>query len=492
MITILALLLAGTSAATPCEGLKALSLPQTSITTANFVAAGPAIPAYCRVTMVLAPSSDSAIKVELWMPAENWNGKFLGVGNGGWGGSIQGYGEMQNALRFGYATAGTDTGHSGSSDNGDFAFGHPEKFVDFAYRAIHEMTAKSKLVLNAFYEQPLMYSYFKGCSTGGRQALMEAQRHPEDYDGIIAGAPSARQSHDSPAALALGNQIVRNPDQAISQVQADLVSRTVINACDTLKEGFLNNPRQCKVDFSKLQCAAGVNSDKCLTQAQIKTVETFYGGVKNSKGELILSGMPLGVPIGPQLSTQPPVASYSVRIAFGDPTYVGRTFDLDRDMKLIDERIGFVNAVNPDLSRFKAHGGKLLLYQGWRDPQVTAEGTIWYFDSVLDKMGKGQSDWLRLLLLPGMDHCGGGPGPNATSVPNRAIPTVWQPSVVLMSRDVDAKSQTLLRSKLTTEHRMGGSCLLHSDCFPRTRIPAGRAGPSRGEASIQSPARKAG
>jgi feruloyl esterase len=426
MISSLALMLVAASLATPCQGLKSLSLPQTSISAADFVPAGPfqnptagqpanapstPIPAHCRVTMILTPSADSEIKVELWMPAENWNGKFLGVGNGDWGGSIQGYAEMQNALRLGYATAGTDTGHSGNS--GAFAFGHPEKFVDFAYRAIHEMTMKSKLVLKAFYEQSLKYSYFKGCSTGGRQALMEAQRYPEDYDGIIAGAPSARQSHTSPAALARGIQIVRNPNQAISQAKADLINETVRNTCDTLKEGFLNNPRQCKVDFSKLRCGEGVDTDRCLTVAQIKTVETYYNGVKNSKGELILSGMPLSVPIEPQLSTQTPVGSDSVRIAFQNPNYDGRDFDLDRDMKLIDERIGFVDAVNPDLSRFKANGGKLLLYQGWQDSNVTSETTIWYYESVLGKMGKQQQNWMRLFMLPGMDHCRGGPGPNS-------------------------------------------------------------------------------
>jgi feruloyl esterase len=409
MISSLVVVLLGATLATPCQGLKSLSLPQTSITAAELVVAQPTIPSYCRVTLVLAPSADSEIKVELWLPVENWNGKFLGVGNGNWGGSIQGYAEMQNALRLGYATAGTDTGHSENS--GAFAFGHPEKFVDFAYRAIHEMTVKSKLVMKAFYEKPLEYSYFKGCSTGGRQALMEAQRYPEDYDGIIAGAPSVRQSHTSPAALARGNQIVRNPIQSISQAKADLVNRTIVNTCDVLREGFLNNPRQCKVDFSTLRCPAGTDTDSCLTADQIKTVKAFYDGVRNTKGELILSGSPLSVPIGPQPATQT-VPSDSVRIAFQDPTYDGRNFDIDRDMKLIEERIGFVDAANPDLSRFKEKGGKLLLYQGWQDATVTAEGTIWYYDSVLSKMGKKQDGWMRLFMVPGMNHCRGGPGPD--------------------------------------------------------------------------------
>jgi feruloyl esterase len=427
MITSLAIILLGTTASTPCQGLKSLSLPQAIITAAELVPAsstrrsdsGPAanavpatVPSHCRVTMVLTPSADSEIKVELWMPAEKWNGKFLGVGNGSWAGSIQGYEEMRNALRLGYATAGTDTGHAADSANGTFAFGHPEKFVDFAYRAVHEMTVKSKLVIQAFYDQPLKYSYFKGCSTGGRQALMEAQRYPEDYDGIISGAPSARQSHDNPGLLARAFEVVRNPDQAISQAKANLVNQTTRSACDTLKEGFLNNPRQCKVDFSSLRCSAGVDNDTCLTPAQLKTVETFYRGVKNSKGELIMNGMPLSVDIPPQLSTTAPTVTYSVKIALQNPDFDGKDFNLDRDIKLIDERIGFVDAVNPDLRRFKANGGKLLLYQGWRDSNVTSEATIWYYEEVLDKMGKKQGDWLRLFMLPGVNHCGGGPGPD--------------------------------------------------------------------------------
>src|SRR5215471_19110595 len=276
MIGSLALMLLGATApATPCETLTSLKLDKASVTSAQMVPEGPApargrgrgapaaapatnpqaprqggapntaggntpplmIPEHCRLQLVLTPSSDSHIEMEMWLPPmDAWNGKFMGVGNGGFAGSIQGLAnDMPQALRLGYATAGTDTGHQESG--GAWAIGHPEKMIDFGYRATHEMTLKAKEIVKAFYDQNAKYSYFKGCSTGGRMALMEAQRYPDDYDGIIAGS---------------------------------LANRLVTNTCDSLKEGFLNNPRQCRVDFSKLACASGQDDANCLTPAQLK------------------------------------------------------------------------------------------------------------------------------------------------------------------------------------------------------------------------------
>jgi feruloyl esterase len=192
------------------------------------------------------------------------------------------------------------------------------------------------------------------------------------------------------------------------------VNSLVMNTCDTLKEGFLNNPRSCKVDFSSLKCQAGGSGDSCLTDPQMKTVETFYGGVKNSKGELIFSGQALGNPIAAQRPTnQAPGGLFDlVRIAYNDPNVDWRNFDLDRDMKVLDEKIGYVDAVNPDLSKFKSSGGKLLITHGWSDTGITPETSIWYYEQVLNKMGRNQGDWLRLFMAPGMGHCGGGPGVN--------------------------------------------------------------------------------
>jgi feruloyl esterase len=474
MIGSIAIVLLGAAAATPCEGLASLKLEKATITTAQMVPEGPApargggggrgaaaggrgaqaqpagggnaqppnaaqppadaggrgrgnaggrgggaqppalIPAHCRVQLVLKPSSDSLINMELWLPpTDKWNGKFMGVGNGGFAGSIQGLNnEMPQALRLGYATSGTDTGHQGGG--GEWAIGHPEKMIDFAYRATHEMTLKAKQIVKAFYDQPAKYSYFKGCSTGGRMAVMEAQRYPDDYDGIIAGALANRHIHMWTSGFARSIDLARNPAGSITAEQAALVNNLVMGTCDTLKEGFLNNPRSCKVDFSSLKCQAGKTDNSCLTDPQLKTVETYYGGLKNSKGELIYSGQALGNPIG-ALRGNPPGAGGTfdlVRIAYNDPNFDWQKFDLDRDMKFLDEKIGYVDAVNPDLRKFKSSGGKLLMYHGWSDTAITAETTTWYYDSVLEKMGKKQDDWMRLFMVPGMAHCGGGPGVN--------------------------------------------------------------------------------
>jgi feruloyl esterase len=440
------LLAAATATATPCESLATLKLPDATITSAVVVPEGPPpargagpggargaragappaaaqparggappanIPAHCRVQLTLKPTSDSLINMELWLPTENWNGKFMGVGNGGFAGSIQGLtNEMPQALRLGYATAGTDTGHQ--DQGGDWAIGHPEKMIDFGYRATHQMTLKAKEIVKVFYDRSAKYSYFKGCSTGGRMALMEAQRYPDDYNGIIAGSLASRHIHMWTAGVARSIALSRQPEGSLTAEKAALVNQMVTMKCDTLKEGFLNNPRQCHVDFSTLACPAGKDDATCLTAAQLKTVDTFYGGVKNSKGELIFSGQALGNPIGALRATnQSPGGTFDiVRIAFNDPNLDWHNFDLDRDMPLIDKAIGYVDAVNPDLGKFKKSGGKLLLTHGWADTGITPETTIWYYDTVLDKMGKNQSDWMRLFMAPGMGHCGGGPGVN--------------------------------------------------------------------------------
>jgi Tannase and feruloyl esterase len=436
-------LLATTAAAATCESLKSLSIQKVTIVSAESVPAGafvqpgrggaapapqqpargggagaPAaqpIPAHCRVKMILKPSTDSNINAELWLPAADWNGKFLAVGNGGFGGAIQGYNDMQVALRRGYATAGNDTGHSeADGPNGMFGLGHPEKIVDFSHRAMHEMVVTSKRLVDEFYGKMPQFSYYKGCSTGGRQGVMAAQRFPEDFDGIIAGALANRHIHQHTAGVTRSIELARHPEAALTQEKADLVSKALLNACDTAKEGFVNNPRACSFDFTKLACS-GEDTASCLTAPQLKTVQTFYGGVKNSKGELIFSGQALSNPI-PALRppTDVPGGGYdTVRIwAFQKADYDWKTFDLDRDMPIIESKVGFVDAVDPDLTKFKAHGGKLLLYAGWGDTTITPENTVMYYESVVDKMGKKQTDFTRLFMVPGMAHCGGGVGPN--------------------------------------------------------------------------------
>jgi feruloyl esterase len=423
-------LLAAAAAGTPCDGLRSVALAQTTIVSAEIVPAGPfmqtggrgaappsapePIPQHCRVRLVLKPSTDSHINSELWLPIDNWNGKLLVVGNGGFAGSIQGYGDMQIALRLGYATAATDTGHSAADGpDGMFALGHPEKIVDFAYRAVHETTVQSKLLIKSFYERAPQYSYFKGCSTGGRQAVMAAQRYPDDYDAIIAGALANRHIQMHTAGSARRIELARHPERAIPEAKARMVNAAVMSKCDVLKEGFLNNPRQCSFDFSSLVCT-GADNETCLTAAQVQQVEMFYGGVKNSQGELIFSGQALGNPLPAQESRTDFTVSDTVRIwGFQNADYDWKTFDLDRDMPIINGKVGFVDAVDPDLRAFKARGGKLLLYAGWGDTTITPENTVLYYRNLLAEMGEDQGDFVRLFMVPGMAHCRGGAGPSS-------------------------------------------------------------------------------
>jgi feruloyl esterase len=438
---IAATLLLAASMPTNCDAIKSLSTAKTTVTSAEVVPAGvftpppppaaragvapPAaaggatvnrqpIPQHCRVKLTLKPTSDSNIYSELWMPTDNWNGKLLVVGNGGFAGSIQGYGDMQVALRLGYATAATDTGHNaGDGPNGMFALGHPEKIVDFAYRALHQTTVDSKRLIKAMYERNAQYSYYKGCSTGGRQAIMAATRFPDDYDGIIGGALANRHIHMHTAGSARQIVLARNPDMAVSPEKAQMVSEAVMNKCDTLHEGFLNNPQQCMFDFSSLLCK-GAESNECLTQPQLSAVEMFYGGLKNKKGEIMFAGQVLGNPLTPQRSNQTVNVIDTVRIwAFQNKDYDWHDFDLDRDMPIIDKKIGFVDATDPDLKKFKAHGGKLLLYAGWADTTITPKNTVEYYQSVVKKMGANETkDFTELFMVPGMGHCRGGDGPD--------------------------------------------------------------------------------
>ncbi len=436
---IAATVLLAASMPTNCDAIKSMSTAQTTVISAEVVPAGvftppparagvaPAaaaggapvasepIPQHCRVKLTLKPTPDSNIYSELWMPTDNWNGKLLVVGNGGFAGSIQGYGDMQVALRLGYATAATDTGHNaGDGPNGMFALGHPEKIVDFAYRALHDTTVESKRLIRAMYSRNAQLSYYKGCSTGGRMGIMAATRFPDDYDGIIAGALANRHIHMHTAGFARQVVLARNPDMAIPPEKAKFVSDAVMAKCDTLHEGFLNNPSQCTFDFSTLACK-GAETNQCLTPAQLKTVDMFYGGVKNSKGEVIFAGQTLGNPLTPQRSNQDVNVIDTVRIwAFQDPKYDWHSFDLDRDMPIIDQKIGFVDATDPDLKRFKAHGGKLLLYAGWADTGITPINTVQYYENVVKTMGTdGTKDFASLFMVPGMGHCRGGDGPDS-------------------------------------------------------------------------------
>jgi feruloyl esterase len=455
MLNLAAFMLLGqVAAATPCERLATVTLPNTTITSAQLVAAGPftpprgggpapaappaagtpaagraggppggpvgappaMLPEHCRIAATLKPSADSDIKIEVWLPTQTWNGKFQAVGNGGWAGTIS-FPAMATALREGYATASTDTGHVGG--NALFAIEHPEKLVDFAHRAVHEMTVQAKALINAHYGRAARLSYWNGCSTGGRQGLMAAQKYPEDFDAIIAGAPANYQTHLHTWDLSVSTPVLKNPASAVSNAKLAMVNQAVINACDArdgVKDGLLNDPRSCTFDVATLACKGG-DAENCLTGPQIEAIKRVYQPAKTSSGQVVFPGKDPGSETGwaPYVGGQnaPPISAGSFQVAYQNAKWDPLAFDLDRDLKAVDEKVGaIVNAVNPDLSKFKARGGKILMYHGWNDTAISAGNAIDYLTSVQHKMGGRQDDFIRLFMAPGMQHCGGGPGPN--------------------------------------------------------------------------------
>jgi feruloyl esterase len=426
------------AAETPCDQLKSLRIAGTTITIAENVAAGdfrppapagaqgkqgPAgfpVPAFCRVAATLKPTSDSNIDIEVWLPA-NWNGKYQAVGGGGWAGIIS-YPAMAAALNEGYATSSTDTGHKGG--DATFAPGHPEKVVDFAYRAIHEMTLKSKELIKAHYGKAPRLSYFNGCSTGGRQGLMEAQRFPDDFDAILAGAPANYQIHLHSYDMNVALVEYKDKDHMVPAAKLALLNQKVLAACDAqdgVKDALLNDPRKCGFDPSSLLCP-GADAPDCLTAGQLETIKTVYAPAKTKSGQLIFPGLAKGGETGwTRLSTgsEPmsvSIGSYKYLLYQDQPDWDWRAFDLDKDTAAADEKFGYINAVNPDLSAFKKRGGKLLMYHGWSDQLISPENSINYYSSVLARMGQKQDDWYRLFLVPGMAHCQGGPGPNQFNI----------------------------------------------------------------------------
>ena len=426
----LAVILADSS---QCDAIAKLALPSTSVSSARWVEAGPmaqqpaagaaagqlpaapaiVLPAHCRVGIVMKPSNDSHIEAEVWLPAQ-WNGKFQAVGNGGWAGTIS-YAAMALALQEGYATASTDTGHKGG--NSSFAIGHPDKLIDFGYRAIHEMTVQSKAIVASFYKQPARLSYWNGCSTGGRQGLMAAQRYPDDFDAILAGAPANNHTRMGISRLAVSVPTARDTAAAVPQAKLAMVTRAVLEACDGadgVKDGFLNDPRACTFDVARLQCT-GADHDSCLTEPQLKTMKSAYAAVTLPNGELVFPGRELGSETAwSGVSGTPDGLSVTaLQIAHGDPAWDPKTFDLRRDLSLTLEKVGsVVNAVDPDLRAFKARGGKLLLYHGWNDGLISPGNTVNYYTEVTRTMGTGQDGWARLFMAPGVGHCRGGAGPD--------------------------------------------------------------------------------
>ena len=427
-----------------CEHLAALKVPNTTITTAQSVASGAfvgprapftdedlspfykTLPAFCRVVAEAKPTTDSDIKIEVWLPASGWNGKLQGIGNGGFAGLIDTM-QLGTALKAGYAATGTDTGHAGPPIFAAWALGHPEKIIDFGHRGIHEMTRVAKAVSEAYYSKAPQRSYFAGCSDGGREALMEAQRYPEDYDGILAGAPANYWTRLLTLAAVDTQELTMDAASYIPAKKIPAIAAAVNEACDKLdgvEDGILNDPRQCHFDPAIIQCKAE-ESDKCLTAAQVTTLKKLYTGPHDSQGHELFPGYLPGAEDGPGgwgLWIVGPYPAKSLMAAFGigyfsdfiyeKPDWDYKTFTVDAGLKAADQKTAdALNAINPDLTPFKARGGKLIVYHGWDDPAIPALNAVNYYESVAAKMGKKNADsFVRLYMVPGVQHCGGGPG----------------------------------------------------------------------------------
>ncbi|MCU1382292.1 MAG: Tannase and feruloyl esterase [Acidobacteria bacterium] len=429
---------APSSAQTPnaCDALGTLKLADVTITAATPVepgafrapgasatAAGMNTPAFCRVAATLTPTAESHIRIELWMPPANaWNGKFLGTGNGGAGGAIS-YPALAAGLQKGYAVTNTDMGTSTTGLDFSFGVGHREMVVDWGYRATHLMTVVAKQIAKTYYTREAQQSYFMGCSTGGHQAITEARRYPEDYNGIVAGDPANNRVRLHMNGYWAYEATHADPASYIPPSKLPMINKAVLNACDTidgLADGIIDDPRKCTFDPSTIQCS-GADAADCLTPPQVAAMKKIYQGPKNPRtGELIFPGMYVGSEVNPlgldrTLANAPgsgrPEPPPGLAIWTG---WKGPGYDWDKDAsRVISELSPLLDDADPDLSAFRKRGGKLLLYTGWADPLIPAADTLHYYEGLQKKMGGAQAtaDFARLFMVPGMGHCAGGNAP---------------------------------------------------------------------------------
>lgn len=441
----------------PCENLVRLALPDVVVESATPVAAGDLqlpsgpsakVPAFCRVVGLVKPE----LKFELWLPAQ-WNRKYIAVGNGGMAGSIA-FAAMVDPLNRGYATGSTDTGHTSSNDDGTWALGHLDRLINYAYRGIHLMAQADKAIVQAFYGAAPTHSYFNGCSFGGKQALTEAQRYPKDFDGIIAGDPANNFTRHYIGGH-LFDALAMDGDGYIPAAKVPLIGNAVNAACDGLdgvKDGVLNDPRRCHFDPAVLQCKNGDGPD-CLTAAQVTAIRKIWTGLKDADGQQIYPGLMPGGEADPggwvrYLSGSAPgkgrhaalTNAFFRYMVFENPEWDFHSFrfatmpGFDNDLQVTEEKVGAMfNATDPDLRPFRANGGKLIQYHGWSDPDIPPTNSINYYESVVAALNsdaitdagsaggaassgtrsgglRDTREFYRLFMVPGMQHCTGGPG----------------------------------------------------------------------------------
>lgn len=440
---------AGPSPAVPaarCAQLAEAKLKDVEIVSASVIAAGAAVPGavrptaadpnggrpvsglpeFCRVIGRIRPTPDSDIGFEVWMPSEGWNGRLTGAGNGGYAGTIFSY-MLAGAVRGGQAGVSTDGGHRGDSSDASWAPGHPEKIRDFGWRAIHLSAVAAKDLVARYYGRPADHAYFNGYSNGGRQALVEASRFPEDYDGVLAGAPALDWTETRMAQLwAFQGQLP--PQARIRPEQAKLLQTEVLRQCDGLDgqvDGLVDDPRRCRLDVSRLGCGASTSPD-CFSVPQVAALARIYAGRKDAKGRWI--AMPF-LAAGSEVSdplfgwdrtifalkdkSDEAWASYPVKTLNGETIATAGAFDFDRDPQRLKAANAFGGLdASPDLRRFFARGGKLIIWHGWADPDVPPEISLDYRQQALRAAGKPAKAAMRVFMVPGLQHGIGGKGPD--------------------------------------------------------------------------------
>ena len=413
-----------------CNEVSNFVLPDVRIETTEHVSQ-PA--SHCKVAGIIGPE----IRFELLLP-DTWNGKFLMGGGGGFVGSVQNAALfMSDPLLRGYATVGTDTGHQADGVDASWALNHMERLVNFGHAAVHRTAEISKVIAHLYYGQAVQRSYFMGCSRGGGQALMEAQRYPSDFDGIIAGAPAYNWAGIAAHGVQIQREMYPDPSAlgtaVVTQDNLKLLKQEILAACDGLDgldDGVLDDPRDCGFDLENIpRCVEDVAGTGCLTDQQRRAVQVVYEAASDDAGNRLIAGYPYGsegeaqgwVPwiVGGPAPIAPGVPTLQFGFATGifkyfihqDPDwqYNTQTFSNYADVSRLAGSV--LNATDPDLSAFKSRGGKLLLWHGWADPALSALASIDYFEAV-EAVDPDAQDYFRLFLLPGVLHCAGGPGPS--------------------------------------------------------------------------------
>jgi feruloyl esterase len=410
-----------------CASLASISLTNVTIASAVENAGDATTPASCRVTAVSThPPTGDQVTIWVWLPVSTWNGRWQGIGGGGFSGGSEA--SLAAPLRDGYAGGATDTGHTGGS--GSFALDangrlNWRSIRNNAYVGIHEMTVVGKALTAAYYGSAPQYSYWNGCSTGGRQGLSEAQRYPADYDGILAGAPAINWTKLHPSQL-WGQLVMLASGNALPQCKFQAATAAAIAACDTIDDvadGVIEDPARCTYDPAEL--VGTVTACGTITAADADVIRKIWQGPRRQDGSFLWYGLPRGAAfngLSNTTGTPPAPAPFFITLEWFrywlkmDPAWDWRTTSFDEYEQLFDQSVEEFSAViatdNPDLSAFRARGGKIVMWHGWADQLIYPQGTIDYYKRVADTLGPVRTDaFLRLFLAPGVAHCAGGNGP---------------------------------------------------------------------------------